>query len=235
MRRIVKHLAATAIALLFAGCAGGSGCAGLTPLPEGFKPEARIENAGSARITQSGLDFLEQNVGTLVETLIGDSAAGGMITFPINSSNGSAVGIDYTICPGGPDQGQSPPRCVAEVNLGGAQLQIDPTAPHSLRIHGPLPVRLQNLPIEIDYGIFGTDTAIATLNGNDACPPNDQTFANIDVDVDVSFEIDTDQAHSRYGYTRVRVGAITINENQLSDAVHFNCGDSASGEVLNWF
>jgi len=237
MRRFVKHLAAT-LSLFAAGCAaGGSGCSScaLTPLPEGFKPEARIENAGSARLTQAGLHFLEQNVGTLAQTLLGGSATGGIMTFPINSSTGSALGIDYTLCPGGPDGGQSPPKCVAEIDLGNAQLQIDPTAPHSLRIHGPLPIRLQNLPIEIDYGIFGTDTAIATLNGNGGCPPGEQTYANIDLDVDISIEIDTDQAHSRYGYTRVKVASLSVNENQLEDAIHLNCGDSPSGSILNFF
>jgi hypothetical protein len=236
MASFVKHFAAAALTLLVVGCAGGGGgCAscGLTPVPEGFKPEARIENAGSVRLTQSGVDFLEQNIGVLAQTLLGGMGMGGMITFPVDTSGGSLLWIDYTICPGGPDPNQSPPRCAAEIDLANAQLQIDPQAPHNIRVHGPMPIRLQNLPIEVDYGLGITDTAIATLNGNNGCPPANQTFANIDIDVDISIEIDTDTMHSRYGYTRVRVGPVNVNQNQLESSLHLNCGDSISGEILN--
>ena len=239
MPRVFKHLAATVFTLLVAGCAaGGGGCAScaLTPLPDGFKVEDRIENAGSVRLTQSGVSFLEENLGALVQTLLGDGA-GGVITFEVPEISGSAI-VDYALCPGGADPNASPPRCVAEINLGNAQLQIDPvgpSAPHSLRIHGPLPLRLQNLPIEIDYGILGTDTAIATLNGNDVCPPGNQTYANINLDVDIAVEIDKDPAHSRQGYSRVRIGAISVNQNQLSGALHLDCGDSVTGTILNFF
>ncbi|MCC6554351.1 MAG: hypothetical protein IT372_15320 [Polyangiaceae bacterium] len=204
----------------------------MTPLADGFKPEDRIENAGSVRLTQSGLDFMEQNLGTLAQSLLG-SGTGGVVTFPVPESSGSAL-IDYTLCPGGADPNASPPKCVAEIDIGNAQLAIDPLAPHNLRIHGPLPIRLQNLPIEIDYGIFGTDTAIATLNGNGGCPPNNQTYANIDLDVDISIEVDTDPAHSRQGYSRVRIGEVTVNQNQLEDALHLDCGDSITGSILDF-
>ncbi|HSN98960.1 MAG TPA: hypothetical protein VLS89_11765, partial [Candidatus Nanopelagicales bacterium] len=236
MRRIVKHLAAT-LSMMVVGCAAGGGgcggCGGVTPLAEGFKPEARIENAGSLRLTGAGLTFLEQNVGTLAQTLLGDTAAGGVITFPVPSSTGGILWIDYTICQGGPDPNQNPPRCVAEIDLAGAQLQIDTQAPHHVRIYGPLPIRLQNLPIRIDYGLGITDTAVATLNGNNGCPPGEQTFANIDIDVDISVEIDGDPTHSRYGYTKVNVGPVNVNENQLSSALRLSCGDSISGDILN--
>ena len=37
--------------------------------PGGFERDARIENAGSVRLTSSGLSFLEKNVGTLANIL----------------------------------------------------------------------------------------------------------------------------------------------------------------------
>ena len=52
MPRIFKHLFAILFVILVVGCAGGGGCGGgcagcgVTPLAEGFKPEARVENAG---------------------------------------------------------------------------------------------------------------------------------------------------------------------------------------------
>ncbi|AKT40427.1 MYXO-CTERM sorting domain-containing protein [Chondromyces crocatus] len=236
MRRVINRLAAP-FAMLLAGCAAGGGgcggCDGVTPLAEGFKPDARIENAGSARLTASGIEFLEQNLGTLAQSLLGDSSSGGILTFPIPSSSGSIFsGANYSICPDGPNENATPPRCVAEINLGAAQFQIDPQSPNVLRIHGPLPIRLQDLPIRTTiFGINGN--ARATLNGNDACPPNPQTFANINLDVNVTIEIDADPTHSRRGYTKVRVGNININEGQLRDSIDFNCGGSFTGAVLN--
>ncbi|WP_231511877.1 hypothetical protein [Chondromyces apiculatus] len=226
--------------MLVAGCtAGGSGCGGcdgVTPLPEGFKPEARIENAGSARLTAQGLDFLEQNLGSLAGSVLGDTVSGGVVTFEVPTSSGDiALGTSYTVCPDGPDATTNPPRCVAEINIGAAQLQITPTAPHNIVVSGPLPIRLQNLPVEIDYGFLGTDTARVVLNGNGACPNNEQTYANIDLDVNVSIEIDSDPTHSRRGYSKVRILQLSVDEDQLADRLKLNCGDSPSGSILNAF
>jgi hypothetical protein len=56
--RVLKHLLAIVSVLVVIGCGGGAGCSscagcGVTPLPEGFDAEARVENAGAARITHS--------------------------------------------------------------------------------------------------------------------------------------------------------------------------------------
>jgi len=220
------------VVILIAGCAGGgcsSGCSGcgMTPLPGGFDPNARIENAGSVRLTQSGLTFLEQNLGPLAKSLLGGSGSGGVITFPIPSSSGSAGGIiNYDVCPGGPDENANPLKCVAEIDIGNAQLNIDSATPHNLKITGPLPLRLQNLPI--DLGFLGTATA--RLTGNGCTTPS--AFANVDLDVDISIEVDTNQAHSRYGYSRVKVNALNVNETQLQDSLEF-CGGGFSNTVLN--
>src|SRR5262245_51825058 len=59
MPRFIRHLFVIFAVLLALGCSGGgcsSGCSGcgITPLAEGFASDARIENAGSARLTESG-------------------------------------------------------------------------------------------------------------------------------------------------------------------------------------
>lgn len=231
MSKMLKRAAAAAAVLMFGGCSGeGCSCSGVDPLPGGFAPEQRIENAASVRLTDSGLDFLEANLGGLAAGLIGgDQSAPGVITFPIDESSGSAgigfVQIGYTICPGGPDDAANPPKCVAEVDLGNANLSITSQNPHNLRITGPLPIRLQYLPIDTDLG----DVTLS-LNGNGSCPGG--SFANITLDVDISIEIDDDPANARYGYSRVRIGQVNISESQLENAIEF-CDGGILDELLD--
>ncbi|XXY49493.1 hypothetical protein WME91_56770 [Sorangium sp. So ce269] len=207
----------------------------MTPLPAGFKPADRIENAGSARLTQSGLEFLEQNLGVLGRALLGGGDSG-VITFSVPRSPGSVLGgiIDYTLCPDGADPGATPPTCTAEIDVGRAALQIQPRAPHNLVIRGPMPVRMQSLPIFLDGGVLGESTQYVTLNGNDACPPDEQSFANIDVEVDLSIEIDVNPQHSRQGYSRVKVIGLSIDEDQLESSLHLDCGGTWVGDALDF-
>ncbi|AGP36894.1 hypothetical protein [Sorangium cellulosum] len=209
----------------------------MTPLPAGFKPADRIENAGSARLTQSGIEFLEQNLGVLGRALLGGGDSG-MITFSIPKSSGSVgfspLTIDYVLCPGGADPAATPPACVAEIDVGRAALQIQPKTPHNLVIRGPLPVRMQRLPLFLDGGILGESTQYVTLNGNDACPPDEQTFTNIDVEVDLSIEIDVNPQHSRQGYSRVKVNRLWIDEDQLESSLHLDCGGTWVGDALDF-
>ncbi|WP_437664278.1 hypothetical protein [Sorangium sp. So ce1182] len=207
----------------------------MTPLPAGFKPADRIENAGSARLTQSGLEFLEQNLGVLGRALLGGGDSG-VITFSVPRSPGSVLGgiIDYTLCPDGADPGATPPTCTAEIDVGRAALQIQPRAPHNLVIRGPLPVRMQSLPIFLDGGVLGESTQYVTLNGNDACPPDEQSFTNIDVEVDLSIEIDVNPQHSRQGYSRVKVTRLSIDQDQLESSLHLDCGGTWVGDALDF-
>ncbi len=233
MPRFIKHIIGIMLVILIAGCSGGgcsSGCSGcgMTPLPGGFEPTARIENAGSVRLTDSGVTFLEQNLGPLAKAALGSSGgAGGVITFPIPESSGSAGGIiNYKVCPGGPDTNSNPPKCVMEIDIANAQLNIDTAAPHNIRITGPLPLRLPNLPV--DLGFLGSTQARLTSNG---CT-NPSAFANIDLDVDISIEVDTDMSHSRAGYSRVKILNLAINETQLQNSLSF-CGGGFSSAILN--
>src|SRR4051812_35785459 len=63
------------------GCSSGCSCGGVSPLPEGFKPEQRIENSASLRITDTGVKFLQANLGTIAANLIGGGK--GTLTFNI--------------------------------------------------------------------------------------------------------------------------------------------------------
>ena len=230
MPRALKHFLTIVLFLIAAGCSSGgcgSGCSscGVTPLPGGFDPQARIENGASVRVTDSGLQFLHDNLGTLAKGLLGGNGTG-VLTFGVPTTSGSKV-IDYEVCPGGPNANANPPKCTAEVDAGSANLSISATGPHSVHIAGTLPVRLQNLPVHIKYlctflGCIESDVGI-TLNGNGACPGDDQSYAQVPLDVVLSIEADTNMQHSRYGYSKIKAEKLDIDKNALQDAIHI-CG-----------
>ena len=237
--RLLRQVLLVVALLALGGCTGG-GCSGsgatpgVTPLFNGFDPAARVQNAGVARLTDSGVAFMEQNLGTIAAKMLGDS--NGQHTFQIPPSNGSYSVlsfplVQYWVCPDGPDPNAVPPTCVAEIDLSGAQLQIDTTAPHNIHIYGPMPVRIQSLPIQLLWLIIPSDTWMV-LNGNAACPPQAEDFADIGLNVQVSIEIDTDPAHARYGYSRIRIPSITITQADLESSIQF-CGGWIDEAILN--
>ncbi len=231
-RRLLKHIFAVLVILIVAGCSGGGcgGCAGcgVTPLPNGFPAPARVENAGSVRLTQPGLGFLSANIGTLIKAALGSGANGGVITFPIPESQQDLTITTATICPGGADPNANPPKCIVEIDVGNAKLQITTAGPHELKISGPMPIRLQDLPI--DAGWLGDMKVV--LNGNGGCPPGAQTYADVNIDVPISVEIDVDPAHSRKGYTKLNIGEVTIDEGKLQDSAKLNC-EGFIGQIAN--
>jgi hypothetical protein len=234
--RVLKHLLAIASVIVVLGCGGGAGCSscagcGVTPLPEGFDPAARVENAGAARITQSGFGFLQQNLAPLAKTLLGADSNGGTLTFEVPESSGSSSGIDYTVCEGGPDPASNPPKCTAEIGIGEANLTLTPTAPHNLVVTGTIPLRLQNLPIDATL-LFIPVSAEATLSGNESCPGDNSEFAQIPVTINISIESNKDTTQSFNGYSQVRIQEFSVDKNAIEDSLHF-CG-GFTGTILNW-
>lgn len=75
------------------GCAGCEGCA-VEPIPDGFPPEARVPNAAQARLTSSGVEYVEENLADLAGVLLPDG-----LTVPIPPTDFSVAGTDYTMCP----------------------------------------------------------------------------------------------------------------------------------------
>lgn len=231
MGRFVKHLVAIVTLLAFAGCSGGGcSCAGLTPLPQGFSPEARIENVAAVRLTDSGVAFIEQNIGTIVSSLMGGSS-GGVVEYPVDTMSGSYGLGDYTVCPSGPDETATPPRCLAELDLGAGTLTFEVAGPHDIVVSGPLPVRIQDLPI--DLGWAGSTHLV--VNGNGVCHDQatpEQTFADIQLNVDLSIEIDGDPGHTRWGYSKMRIAGLSVNNADLEAAANF-CGGGLTTAILN--
>ncbi len=254
MLRFAKHVLIVMLFVVFAGCAGGgcaSGCScgGITPLAEGFDPARRIENVAAVRLTDTGLQFLSDNVGTLAAVLLGDEN-NGVLNFEIPTSSGNLGcfeigGANYALCPNGPNPQSNPKECVAEIDLPNAAMSITSRAPHHLQIGGTLPIRLQKLPVDLNIDLClpftscGTCTGVSeigadvTLTGNQNCPNQQpQAFHDVELDVAVSIEIDADMSHSRYGYSRVRVN-INTDEDNIIDGLRICTGSSLGDDLIN--
>ncbi len=219
------------LALFATACSSdscSSGCGGLTPLPGGFPNDKRIENAAGVRITQQGMDFLEQNIGALAAQLIGGGSS--VMTFQVPKTEGGidviVTTIDYTICP----DGSPPGACTVEIDLASANLSVTPTNPHNIQIAGTIPIRLADLPIDNDV-----DDLNLTLSGNNACPNENATFANVNATFEISLETDLDPSHqARFGYSKVRVVQLNISKTDLENAIEF-CNGGLVSAALNFF
>ncbi len=242
MQSWLKHTIFIVFLLVFAGCAGScSGCSGcgITPLPGGFPPENRIENASSVRITDSGLAFIGSNLGTIAPQLIGSAAQSnaGVVTFEIPKSKsdikdpifGATIG-SINVCPNGPNAGANPPECIAEVDLSKANLTISTKAPHNLTITGTLAVRLQKLQAK-GSGVAALFDLDVVLTKGAKCSPKEP--ADIPVNVDISIETDTDPNHGgRIGYSKMKILKINIDQGTIESSIGF-CGSGFDDTFAN--
>lgn len=232
MPRWVKHILGILFVMTVAACSGSSGCSGcdgITPLPAGFDNNARIENAASVRVTESGLNFIESNIGNLAATLMGDTGQGGIIKFPIDTIETSGTGYSATVCPDGPDEAND--VCVAEINLADAQIDLSTINPHDIFATGTIPLRLKILPIDISLIIVPMSIdAVLSGGGNNDCNPDTMSFAEVPVEAQIAIEVERDPAHSsRLGYSKLRIVSVVIDEETLTNAMHF-CG----GGIDDW-
>lgn len=192
------------------GCGGG--CNGVTPLPGGFVNEERVENAAAVRVSEDGVNFLENNLPSIASNLLGE--ADGVLTFNIDSISGSAGPLNYTVCPSGPDPNANPPRCVAEINISGMDVTLNPQQPHNLSVTAQIPIRVQDLPVETSVCDF-----TISMTGNGDCPGG--TFADVEATVLISIETDRTPTHARYGYTRVVIEDLSVVQSDITNAVEF--------------
>ncbi|MCS6798905.1 MAG: hypothetical protein NZ898_10295 [Myxococcota bacterium] len=113
-------------ACLFAAfaCGGGScdGCeeCGVAPIPGGYPIADRIANSAQARLTRSGIQFIESNFGSIVTTFVP-----GGLDFPVPRSETGSGLTRATIC--------SDDNCSAHIEIH--SVDLTPTPPNALRLH----------------------------------------------------------------------------------------------------
>jgi hypothetical protein len=241
MPRWVKHVLGILGFMSIAACTGSSGCAGcagMQPLPSGFDSASRIENAASVRVTESGLNFIESNIGNLASTLMGSdpNTQGGVLTFPIERIDADiGLGTSFTVCKDGPDPAND--TCIAEINLADAQIDLTTRNPNSIVGTGTIPLRLKILPIEgtiVWIPGLGVSGALSG-GGNNDCNPDTMSWADVPLEAEIAIEVETDPTHSsRVGYSKLRINAVTIDSGALTDFLHF-CGGGLDDAALNAF
>ena len=232
--------------LIVASCSGGgcaSGCSscGVTPLPGGYPKANAITNAASVRLTRPGLDFLQANIGTLAAKLLGGS--GGVLNFPVPSSTSAPSGSCFpynfgaNICPAPhPVAGAMPPQCEAEIKLSGAKLTLDAVTPHSVKISGTIPVRLQDLPLHVDVKLLcipasgDPDVGIGVGGCNGNLPNVD--YADIPVDIELPLIAELAEFAPRDGYMKVDAQNAIVNVT-IDQSVVQICGGGFIGTAAN--
>jgi hypothetical protein len=223
--RVVKPLIACFIVMAVFACGGGgcSGCAscGLEPIPGGFPvSQPRIANSGQIRLSQSGIQFLEDNVMGIASTLLP-----GGLTFPVPTTTVDVPVVDdATICP------DMNCQISAEIH----DLDLTPTAPN--RLHAVVQIILDSrnlagerapLPIVVDLGWLGDadlDMDLDTRRG-------DRVFVALETDITFSNEARS----PRTGFTRIDVGDIALIDGQgIEDADIDVSGSGVAGTVISF-
>ncbi|MGZ3453218.1 MAG: MYXO-CTERM sorting domain-containing protein [Polyangiales bacterium] len=238
LRYALKNTAIAVGFLTAANACGGGGCAsscaGSSVIPGGFPKDKRVENAAGVRLTRPGLDFLEKNLGAVLTKVLGMSASGGVMTFPINETTGSVtvlfIPVSYTICVGGPKPTEMPPKCVVEINVAGVKnVKINADKPNELVIAATIPIRLRNLPIKA-AGISAT----AALTNGSASSCDTGEYVDMPITADISLEtVPNDAKHAvRAGYTKINIKKLDFDQKTLQDNMKF-CGSGIGTDILN--
>ncbi len=217
LRLFLRRLGVLGAILFLLACSGGgcsSGCAGcgVTPLAGGFPKASAITNAGSVRITRSGLDFAQANLGAIA----GKALGGGSITYPIGKSSSDFTIASVTIC-----DTPTSTQCQAVVNLDAAKLILTAVHPDSLTITGTIPVKVADIPVDVYIASFKTCTIHAQLGTTFNCSNN--TCDYVDVPITVNLPLVAETIAPRDGYTKVDTANAVISANITSGMMNF-CG-----------
>jgi MYXO-CTERM domain-containing protein len=222
LRWSVCHSYLVLILLVVVACSGSGGCSsgcaacGTTPLPAGFPQSSVITNAASVRVTRPGLDFIGANLGGVASNIL--KSTGGVVDFDIPSSTSMQtfvfVPVTIKICPNGPNPKSMPPQCIANIEIGMAKLHVDAITKDSIKISGTIPVRLQDLPVNVS--LLG-DMEVGVGNGQ--CNNGVPQFDYKDFPVDVELPLVAETLAPRTGYTKVDTKNAVINVNITSNDV----------------
>jgi MYXO-CTERM domain-containing protein len=166
--------------LIVAACSGGgcsSGCSGcgITPLARPFPQVDEIQNAASARITRSGLDFLAMNAPTLAQTLLGGT--GGVIQIAVPNTPETIAGFSANICPNGSNATSVPELCEIDLDIGTSTFHVDAVTPNAIMITGVLQIRSEDIDVDTSIGnIYVGVGNSPTCNGNTPASSSSNPF-----------------------------------------------------------
>ncbi len=196
-------------------CSGGGGCSscegcGVAPIPGGYPLADRIDNSAQARLTSSGIAFIEDNISSIVTTFLPEG-----LDFPVDRQEVN-FGITITIC--------EDSDCTAHIEID--SLDLSPTDPNLLRAHIQLILDSRNRAGMRDEWSGTCDLDLDTRRGS-------RRF--IGVDADIRFVAIDESRPARGGYTEVVIENIALAEGQgiEDDDIEISGGFLGSCGALN--
>jgi hypothetical protein len=179
-----------------------------------------IPNAGSARVTRPGLDFIAANFGSVASAALGSS--GGVVQFAIPKATQSISFFNIDAC-----DNPSPGQCQAEVYLGNAALHVDAVSPDKVALTGTVPVKVDDLPV-VANGPFGTNLTFQIGIGNGGCQNGNPQVTPTPVPVSITLPLVAEIQAPRSGYTKVDTAHASVSANIDPNTLQI-CGSGISG------
>lgn len=126
------------------------------------------------------------------------------------------------LCPDGADAAATPPRCIIEVHLGGATADLTEPTAMVFDLEATLPLRVEELPVVLEFlGI--SQTVVATLSGNGACPGEGLALH----DTSVALSVETPEPHTTSEVVMACVEGtatdVTTSRSSVADGIRL-CG-----------
>lgn len=202
------------------GCSGCEGC-GVAPIPGGFPTAERIPNSAQVRLSESGIQFIEENISGIVTTVLPDG-----LDFQVPETSGSQdlflFTLRYTVCP------DDRPPCYIHAEI--ANLDLIPTAPNQL--HLVLQLRLWSTNEAGELAPLFVDTNVGDLNVTVDSREGSRDF--VALEGDIVFAEETEPA--RAGYTRIDVQNLALADGQgLEDDDVSISGSGIAGNIIAFF
>ena len=140
----------------------------------------------------------------------------------IPTTKGTQVGVDYVVCPGGPDPSGMPPRCMVEVDVGSLVLSAAAGTCGAVSASGVVKMRLANLPADLVY--FGTTAHIALQTGATCGAP---TWIDVPVQIQGA-GVPAGDGSVHFGCNVLTIAQIDADKLSIESSLQL-CGDMLPG------
>ena len=181
------------------GAVGCDGC-GLAPIPGGFPSEERIPNAAQIRLTSHGLQFVESNLGAILDTLLPGGLRFNVDAISTSVDTGFLGDTDIDICRDN--------DCAIQAEVSAAN--VTAVEPDAVRASIDLVVDARTrtgerraLPVRVDPPILGSTRCSVDLDT--------RRGARDHVTVEIEVGLAEEAREPRAGLTAVDVRAIGIS------------------------
>ena len=198
-RVLVRFLLGVLALVISAACSSSSGCSGcnMQKIPGGFPLQKKYDNVIQVRLSQGGINFVENNFEKLISGLVP-----GGLSFDIPKSCGASQKI---CCTG--------PKCTASLSLSKTGcstcgVTMTPTPKSSLAMKLKAKVKTSKLKVEMKLSILGWAGCDMTFDSATTSPPHIGLNSNID------FVVQASNANK----LAIKMTSSTLSDFQVKDA-----------------